>query len=72
MRFIFNSDILDKSRTAIITHNLKLEIVDSMDNKDIYISMDIESLKELNATIERAIRKEDIIKSDYSPMINFS
>ncbi len=72
VRFIFNSDILDKSRTAIITHNLKLEIVDSMDNKDIYISMDIESLKELNATIERAIRKEDIIKSDYSPMINFS
>ncbi|OYD43932.1 hypothetical protein [Sphingobacterium cellulitidis] len=72
IRFIFNSDILDKSRSAIITHNLKLEIIDSMENKDIYISMDIDSLKELNATIERAIQKEEIIKSDYSPMINFS
>ncbi len=71
IRLVFNSNLNDQSRSAIITHNLKLEVIDSIDNKDIYVSMDSESLVELKATIERALEKEIAIKNDYSNQISF-
>lgn len=71
IRLVFNSNLNDQSRSAIITHNLKLEVMDSIDNRDIYISMDSDSLVELKATIERALEKEITIKKDYSNQISF-
>ncbi|WP_099369608.1 hypothetical protein [Sphingobacterium sp. 1.A.5] len=71
IRLVFTSNLNDQSRSAIITHNLKLEVMDSIDNRDIYISMDSDSLVELKATIERALEKEIVIKNDYSNQISF-
>lgn len=69
VRFIFDTELTSKNRNAIILHNLRLKIDSSKGDDDIYVSLDLEHLKELKACVERAILKEEIIKGDYSDII---
>jgi len=66
VRFVFDTELHSKDRSAIVIHNLKLKVDSSLGESDLYVTLDLESLKELKKCIERAIVKEEIIKEDYS------
>lgn len=66
VRFIFDTDLTAKERRAIILHNLKIEVNEGSDDQDIFITLDIDNLINLKNSIDRAIKKEELLKSDYS------
>lgn len=70
IRLIFNDNITDSNRSAVIIHKLHLVLQNARKNTDIFITMDSSDLKKLKDTIDRAILKEDLIKEDYEN-VNF-
>jgi hypothetical protein len=71
VRLIFNEDLKDKNRNAIILHRLHLVFKRNKKNEDLFITLDLHDLRELKEDIERAITKEEIIKEDYQLDLKF-
>jgi hypothetical protein len=71
IRIIFNDDLKEKGRNAVIVHGLNIEFYSSNEVKNFHISMTTTDLKDLQDVIERAIEKEDIISKDYSEAFKF-
>lgn len=71
IRPVFNLKIEEKDRTAIILHKIHLEYQKESENKDIFITLDSDDLRILLKTIERAIKKDQIIRDDYQNVFNF-
>lgn len=71
IRLVFNDDIEDKSRNAILIHRLLIDYYKDRDEKKISLLLDLEDLKKLKAVIERAIMKDEIVRKDYQSSINF-
>src|SRR5690606_15892369 len=60
----------NQRRTAIIIHRLKMGYFKSGNYKEVFFSLDRNDLVSLKSVIERALLKEDCIKTDYSTSID--
>lgn len=65
IRIVFNKELSETKRKAVIIHNLHLKYSNSRSKKDFYVSLDLDHLKQLQKQIDRALEKEEIIKKDY-------
>ena len=70
IRLVFEDNIAEPKRSAILIHKLHFELSNPSRLSDIFIHLDKKDLLELKDVIERAILKEDLIKEDYEN-INF-
>jgi len=71
IRLVFDDDIQEIKRNAVVIHQLKLSYKIGDNDKDFFISLDSLDLIKLKSQIERAIEKERLIKHDYSDKITF-
>jgi len=71
IRIVFNEDIKEGNRHAVIVHKLRFKYENDDDYKEFYISLDTSDLKELKVQVERALEKDNIIKEDYKDLITF-
>jgi hypothetical protein len=70
IRIVFNENIEESNRHAVIIHNLQLKYLCMDDEKEFFISLNTADLKELKEQVERALEKDFLIKKDYN-IINF-
>lgn len=71
IRLVFNDQIEDKNRAAIILQKLHIEYQKNGESKEIYLTLDTNDLQKLKIQIDEAIEKEQIIIEDYKEVINF-
>ncbi|MBN1197968.1 MAG: hypothetical protein JXA23_01360 [Bacteroidales bacterium] len=71
IRLVFQEEIDQKNRNAVIIHKLKIDYRKEGEPKQFYIALDNNDLKKLKKQIDRALEKEEIIKKDYSNSISF-
>ena len=71
VRIIFNEDLDDQDRNAVIIHRLKIECDSRENSKDFYFALDSKDLIKLSQQIQRAIQKEELIKTNYSSSMSF-
>lgn len=72
IRLLFESDIEDQERMAVVIHQLNLMVRHKGEEKKWSISMSRDGLLRLKSTIERALKKEEHIREDYAGQINFN
>ncbi|MCW3106505.1 MAG: hypothetical protein JWQ09_1011 [Segetibacter sp.] len=65
IRLIFNENLNDKDRNSIILHRLHISFRKNKRPDDIYMTMDLNDLHDLREIIDRAIKKEEVIREDY-------
>lgn len=65
IRIVFSDDLGSKNRKAILIHNLHINYMSDKLNKEFFVSLDLDDLKDIQGQIERAIKKDKIIKTDY-------
>lgn len=70
LRFIFNSELENKERKAVLIHNLRFNVTENEERKDYYFSLDSNDLQKLKEQINRAIEKEQLIKEQYGDAIS--
>ncbi len=68
IRVIFNEDLDEKGRNSMILHRLHIAFKKNKRPDDIYMTMDLQDLNLLRDGIDRAIRKEEIIRKDYEDL----
>lgn len=56
---------------ALILHQLRIEYVLNEENKKFFVSLDLDDLKKLKESIERAINKQSAIEEKYKSITNF-
>lgn len=71
IRLVFNDDIQEVNRYAVIIHKLKIKYLNDETDKEFYISLDSSDLKSLKEQVDRALEKDGLIKNDYKGSINF-
>lgn len=71
IRPVFNLQVEENNRTAIIIHKIHLEYQKDSENNSIFISLDSDDLKTLLKTIERAVKKDQIVREDYKSTFKF-
>lgn len=71
IRLIFNDELEDTKRNGIILHRLHINFKKKRVDDEMFFTLDLKDLKNLKEDIDRAIKKEEIIKSDYNKNINF-
>jgi len=64
IRIVFDDEINAKAQSAIIIHNLKIDYFNDFDKKSFFVSLDLSDLKKLQKVIERAIEKDNSIRSN--------
>jgi hypothetical protein len=71
IRLLFDDDISSSERSAVIIHQLKIEYLEDDEVKDYYFSLDSTDLIKLQSQLERAIKKEEVIKNNYNETFSF-
>lgn len=71
IRVIFGDEIESDKKFAVVSHQLKIDLIEDSREKSIHINMDIEDLKKLRNQIDRAFVKDALMKQEFSPVINF-
>jgi hypothetical protein len=71
LRLVFDEDLINKNRYGVIIHKLHINYRNEGMPKDIYLSLDLQDLKQLKEEVERALQKHSIINNDYSDTIQF-
>ena len=71
IRLVFDNDIIKKNRLAVLVHNLKIVTTENDERKEFYFSLDTNDLKMLKTQIERAEKKDELIRHQYSNEIQF-
>lgn len=71
IRLIFNEEIEDKDRIGVILHKLTIEYQNNMDVKELHLTLDLSDLNKLKSEIEKAILKDQIIRTDYKDNLKF-
>lgn len=68
IRPIFHADLSDKPTAAVLIHMLCITERDNFQNKNaVYVALDANDLRSLRGMIDRAIKKEDTIKTLMAP-----
>jgi hypothetical protein len=70
IRIIFNTDLKDAQRNAVILHQLKIEFEKNEEQNNMFLSLDSDDLLNLREQIERALEKEKQIKNSYGETVN--
>jgi len=70
-RPIYEFDLNKNVRKGIISHILKINYRENYESKSIYLTMDTDDLKELNEKIDRAVKKENILRKSFGDNITF-
>jgi hypothetical protein len=65
VRLIFEKQMENRNRKAVLVHNLHITYLNNSQNKDFFVALDLKDLKSMKDQIERALRKDEIIKNDY-------
>lgn len=63
VRMILSEELTGNDNCALIMHNLRLNYLSNNEEKEFYISLDLNDLKKLQKTINRAIEKDETIKN---------
>jgi hypothetical protein len=71
IRIVFDDNIENSNRNALIVHKLHIVKYSSSEISDLFISMDMNDLEKMKETIDRAIAKEKTIINDYGSKITF-
>lgn len=71
VRLVFNDDIEQKDRNGLIVHHLTIVYRKDGKSNSITLALDTSDLKSMHGKIERALNKEELIRSDYHSLINF-
>lgn len=73
IRVVFDDDFEDtKVENAVILHKLKIEYSHNTEIKEIFFALDSNEILELQSTLERAIRKERVLRNkDTSKALTF-
>ncbi|EOR95461.1 hypothetical protein ADIARSV_1377 [Arcticibacter svalbardensis MN12-7] len=71
IRVVFNDDILDANRNAIISQQIKLIYIENTIEKALYLNADRFDLEELKGQIDRALLKEEVFRNEYSDKFKF-
>ncbi len=66
IRLVFNDELEEHQRHALILHQLKIEHQIDYDSQDFFLTLDTKSLRKLKEQIDRALIKEETIKANYS------
>ena len=64
VRFVFDKDLDDANKYAVLIHNLKIEYTKNDDRRSFFVSMDFSDLIEMKKLIDRAIEKDKIIRKN--------
>ncbi len=70
LRILFQDDLSDKNRDAIILHKLHVQYEHNFNDKELYFTLDVKDLNRLKSEIEKAIEKDQIIREDYKNNLN--
>ncbi|WP_269237351.1 hypothetical protein [Flavobacterium flavigenum] len=70
LRILFQDDLSNKNRDAVIIHKLHVEYQHNFSDKELYFTLDLKDLNRLKAEIEKAIEKDQIIREDYKNNLN--
>lgn len=62
IRPVFGVEGLEMPQAAIILHNLKLEYVESNEEREFFLTLDSKELKEFAEAISRAVKKEELLR----------
>jgi len=72
IRLIFNkNDISQTTRQSVIVHRLKINATENAKDSEYFFSLDTNDLKKLKEQIERAEKKEKLIRDQYRDAIEF-
>ncbi len=71
IRVLFDDDLESSNRYGVMIHRLKIEHSKSGRRSESVFSLDLQDLNELKGKIERAIKKEQLLKQDYDSTIHF-
>lgn len=70
MRLLFNDEIESPPGCGVILHQLKIEYVENGKRKSVFVSLNRDDVRELSENLQRALKKEEIIKEN-QPNIKF-
>lgn len=71
IRLVFDDDIENSERNALILHTLKIKYLSESKYKEFYVTLDNSDLDNLKKQIERALKKEELIKNGFKDVIKF-
>lgn len=71
IRIVFNEALSNSNQSAVVTHLLKVEYDYNEESKTEFYAMSRENLENLKKVIDRALEKEENIKSNYKGDLNF-
>ena len=63
LRMVFADNFSSEDKHAMVVHNLKLEFSKNGKLRDFFVALDLNDLKKLKSVVDRAIDKENTIKS---------
>lgn len=72
IRLIFNDEIEDKNRYAVILHKLSIEFQKNLEIQELQLTVDLDDLKKLRTEIDKAILKDQVIRDDFKDSLNFT
>jgi mRNA-degrading endonuclease YafQ of YafQ-DinJ toxin-antitoxin module len=71
IRLLFNDDISSKERKALLVHRLKVKTEENNEEKEYFFSLDTTDLSKLKEQLERAEKKDRLIREQYGDAISF-
>lgn len=71
IRLVFNDHLDDEHRLGLLVHQLRLTVQQGKKTKDVYISCSKSDLQLIKDQIDRALKKDQVIRKDYADRIQF-
>lgn len=71
IRLVFDEELEQTHKTAVVIHRLKIEFTESSDYKENYFALDSADLLKLKNVVDRAIEKDKVITKGNYKDINF-
>jgi len=71
VRLIFNENMANKDRNAVLVHRMKIDYSRNNNDKEFFFSLDTNDLEQLKKQIDRALEKTKQIKNSYGKTITF-
>ncbi len=71
IRLVFNEELDQQQRRALLIHTIHLSTREGRQKKETYFSCSQDDLKMLKEQIDRALRKEELIRQEYGTSIPF-
>jgi hypothetical protein len=71
IRVVFNEDLKNNDRYAVVIHQLKIESEKDGKKNNMFFALDFDDLIDFKEQIDRAIEKEEVLKNNYNMNLNF-